>query len=287
MQTKISVIVPTLNRRDLIKRALDSVCSQSYPLYETIVVDNGSTDDTVSMIFESYPAVKVLNEKRVGVSIARNAGIRSAKGDWFAFLDSDDAWHPKKIERQLNLYSSVEKDVRLIHTAEIWYKNGNFLNQKEKHRKSGGNIFEECVRLCCISPSSSLIRRDLFEDIGFFDEELPACEDYDFWLRVSSQEEVLFLDEPLTIKYGGHEDQLSKKYWGMDRFRVRALEKIISQGKLTDEQVRLVLKSLLERLDIIYEGAQKRKNIEIAEQYWNKIQHWKAYSSQGKFRLGL
>ena len=132
MQTKISVIVPTLNRRDLIKRALDSVCSQSYPLYETIVVDNGSTDDTVSMIFESYPAVKVLNEKRVGVSIARNAGIRSAKGDWFAFLDSDDAWHPKKIERQLNLYSSVEKDVRLIHTAEIWYKNGNFLNQKEK-----------------------------------------------------------------------------------------------------------------------------------------------------------
>ena len=287
MQTKISVIVPTLNRRDLIKRALDSVCSQSYPLYETIVVDNGSTDDTVSMIFESYPAVKVLNEKRVGVSIARNAGIRSAKGDWFAFLDSDDAWHPKKIERQLNLYSSVEKDVRLIHTAEIWYKNGNFLNQKEKHRKSGGNIFEECVRLCCISPSSSLIRRDLFEDIGFFDEELPACEDYDFWLRVSSQEEVLFLDEPLTIKYGGHADQLSKKYWGMDRFRVRALEKIISQGKLTDEQVGLVLKSLLERLDIIYEGAQKRKNIEIAEQYWNKIQHWKAYSSQGKFRLGL
>ena len=132
-----------------------------------------------------------------------------------------------------------------------------------------------------------MIHTDVFNKIGLFNEKLPVCEDYDLWLRIAAEFPVLYLNEKLTIKYGGHQNQLSKKYWGMDRFRVRALEKIISQGKLTDEQVGLVLKSLLERLDIIYEGAQKRKNIEIAEQYWNKIQHWKAYSSQGKFRLGL
>ena len=287
MHTKISVIIPTLNRSELIKRALASVLSQTYPIYEIIVVDNGSTDDTVSMLYETYPSIKILNEKRPGVSFASNAGIRFAKGDWIALLDSDDAWCSKKIERQLEHHSKIRKNFRLIHTSEIWYKDGKFLNQKKKHKKFGGDIFKECVRLCCISPSSSLIKRDLFSDIGFFDEELPACEDYDFWLRVSSKEEVLFVDEPLTIKYGGHTDQLSKKYWGMDRFRVVALEKILSQGKLTEENFFVAHESLLARLKIVYEGAKKRKNIDIEELYLQKIQQWKDFLCKGKFETGL
>tara|TARA_B100000029_G_C17065226_1_gene774713 strand:- start:211 stop:597 length:387 start_codon:yes stop_codon:yes gene_type:complete len=128
-----------------------------------------------------------------------------------------------------------------------------------------------------------MIRKDVFSEIGYFDEKLPACEDYDFWLRLSSQERVLFVDEPLTIKYGGHLDQLSKKYWGMDRFRVAALEKIISQGKLTEDKFNAAFQSLLLRLEIIHEGAKKRGNIEIEKMYWNKIQNWKDFSWKGKF----
>ncbi|MDG2354540.1 MAG: glycosyltransferase family A protein [Paracoccaceae bacterium] len=283
MEIKVSVIIPTLNRRELIMRALDSVVSQTYPIHEIIVVDNGSTDNTIPMLSENYPFVKILKEKRLGVSSARNAGIHAAKGDWLALLDSDDAWHTTKIERQLDCYSSIGKDYRLIHTSEIWYKNGKLLNQKKTHKKLGGNIFSECVRLCCISPSSSLIRRDIFSDVGYFDEELPACEDYDFWLRLSCREEVLFVDEPLTIKYGGHKDQLSKKYWGMDRFRVTALEKIINQGKLTEDQFNIAFQSLLLRLRIIHEGAKKRKNIKIEKMYWEKIQNWKEFSWKRKY----
>jgi len=283
MEIKVSVIIPTLNRRELITRALDSVVSQTYPIHEIIIVDNGSTDNTIPMLSENYPFVKILKEKRLGVSSARNTGIHAAKGDWLALLDSDDAWHTTKIERQLDCYSSIGKDYRLIHTSEIWYKNGKLLNQKKTHKKLGGNIFSECVRLCCISPSSSLIRRDIFSDVGYFDEELPACEDYDFWLRLSCREEVLFVDEPLTIKYGGHKDQLSKKYWGMDRFRVTALEKIINQGKLTEDQFNIAFQSLLLRLRIIHEGAKKRKNIKIEKMYWEKIQNWKEFSWKRKY----
>ncbi len=282
MKSQVSAIIPTLNRREFVKRALESVLSQTYPIHEIILIDNGSTDGTLPMVYKNYPSVKILREKRPGVSFARNAGIRSAKGDWLALLDSDDAWHTKKIERQLDSYSSSIKDYRLIHTSEIWYRNDKLLNQKKKHKKFGGDIFQECVRLCCISPSSSLIRREVFSDIGYFDEDLPACEDYDFWLRLTSREEVLFVDEPLTIKYGGHPNQLSKKYWGMDRFRVTSLEKLISRGQLTEEQFNVAFESLLHRLKVIHEGAKKRKNTGIEKKYWNKIQNWRDFSWKGK-----
>ena len=274
MENRVSVIIPTLNRRELIQRALDSVLCQTHPIHEIIVVDNGSTDKTVPMLNENYPSVKILKEKKPGVSSARNKGIISAEGDWLALLDSDDSWSTEKIEKQLALYRSSGKNLRLIHTSEIWYKNGKVLNQKKKHSKAGGDIFKECVSLCCISPSSVLIRKDLFSDIGYFDEKLLVCEDYDFWLRVSSQEEVLFVDEPLTFKFGGHLDQLSKKYWGLDRFRVRALEKLLINGKLTKAQVIIVAEALFIRLKILHQGAQKRHNLEIEELYRDKIIKW-------------
>ena len=148
------------------------------------------------------------------------------------------------------------------------------MNQKKKHNKAGGDIFKECVSLCCISPSSVLIRKDLFSDIGYFDETLLVCEDYDFWLRVSSQEKVLFVDEPLTFKFGGHLDQLSRKYWGMDRFRVRALEKLLINGNLTKAQFVIAFQGLLTRLKILHQGAKKRHNLEIEEIYRDKIIVW-------------
>ena len=279
MYHKVSTIIPTLNRAHTLARALKSVFAQSYPIHETIVVDNGSLDCTLDLLSEEFPWVKVVREKKPGVSSARNRGIYTATGDWIAFLDSDDAWLPNKVERQLDSYLNTKQSFRLVHTDEVWYSNGKLLNQKKIHKKSGGNIFKDCVRLCCISPSSVLMRKEIFNDLGTFDEELLVCEDYDLWLRIAAREEVLFVNDPLTIKYGGHKDQLSKKFWGMDRFRVRVLEKIILQGSLTEEQVKLAFHSLMTRLKIIHKGAKKRNNYKIETEYLEKIKKWEGFLS--------
>ena len=127
-----------------------------------------------------------------------------------------------------------------------------------------------------------MLRSDLFKDIGYFDVSFPACEDYDFWLRVTAREKVLFLDEPLTIKYGGHDDQLSKKYWGMDRFRVKALEKLILNHELNSKQKKVALKSLTSRLEIIINGAKKRNNQNIEKIFQKKLNDWKLYIMENK-----
>ena len=273
----VSVVIPTYNRINFIFRAIDSVLKQTYPIHQIIVVDNNSTDNTSEILRNKYSKIEILFENKQGVSSARNKGIKYSKSDWIALLDSDDSWEPKKIEKQLSLYEQSKKKLRVIHTDEVWYKNKVLLNQKNQHKKSGGDIFENCVRLCCISPSSALIRRDLFDEIGYFDESFPACEDYDFWLRVTATEKILFLDEPLTIKFGGHDDQLSKKYWGMDRFRVRALEKLILNHNLNYLQKKIVLNSLINRLEIITNGAKKRNNLKIELIFQKKINDWILY----------
>jgi len=266
----VSVIIPTLNRCSTLPRALNSVLSQTIKPYEIIVVDNGSNDGTTSMIKNKYPMTKLLYEPKKGVSAARNTGISNSTGKFVALLDSDDAWSPLKLEKQIeNLQKSKN---RIVHTDEIWFKNGKQLNQRKKHKKHGGNIFFNCLPLCCISPSSVLIRKILFDDVGTFDENLPVCEDYDFWLRISCQEEISFIEEPLTIKYGGHPDQLSKQYWGMDRFRVRAIEKLLGTNKLSNNQ-RIAAKAMLaEKLKILISGAKKRDNNLCSDTYLQKLE---------------
>ena len=261
----VSVIIPTYDRREVLPRALDSVLAQTSTPWELLVVDDGSADGTSSMLAERYPGVEVLEQPNRGVSAARNLGIAKARGEWIALLDSDDVWLPTKLERQLAALDAAPAH-RLCHTEEIWIRNGRRVNQMKKHAKSGGHIYQKCLPLCCISPSSVLIHRSLFEDVGGFDESLPACEDYDLWLRVTARESVLFVDEPLIEKYGGHDDQLSRKHWGMDRFRIRALEKILSEGVLdanNEYETRLML---VRKLEILINGAKKRGTVSAIEQ---------------------
>ena len=214
----VSVVVPTFNRVDFVLEAIKSISSQTFQPLEIILVDNNSEDNTTEMVAKHFKSVKILIQKKRGVSAARNFGIREASGNWIAFLDSDDQWHKRKLEEQVKSISRDKLSADLSHTDEIWYRNKIFLNQKEIHKKRGGFIFENCLPLCCISPSSVLIRKKVFDDIGLFDESLEVCEDYDFWLRFCCKYPVNFVDQKLTIKNGGHNDQLSKKYWGMDRF---------------------------------------------------------------------
>ena len=274
---KVSVIIPTLNRINTLQRAIDSVIAQSFKSIEIIVVDNGSSDGSVKMLNKYYPIVKLIHEHKVGVSASRNKGIKYASSPWIAFLDSDDAWDQKKLEKQINLLLNSHDKYRLIHTNEIWIRNGKKINQMKKHQKFGGYIFNECLSLCCVSPSSVLIDRSIFDDIGLFNENLPVCEDYDMWLRICSKEEVLFLDEKLTLKYGGHKDQLSKSHWGMDRFRVSSIENLILNYDLNTDQKNKSMATLIKKLKIIINGAKKRNNSSVINEYTKKLKYWEEF----------
>lgn len=277
METKslpISVVIPTYNREDRLPSAIRSVMEQTAPPAEIIVVDDGSTDGTPALV-RTFPGVRYLRQENQGVSAARNLGISAAGHDWIALLDSDDEWLPRKLERQWN---ALERDprFRFCHTDEIWIRKGRRVNPMKKHAKYGGHIFHHCLPLCVISPSSALIHRDLFERFGMFDPELPVCEDYDLWLRICAREPVLFVDEPLLLKFGGHEDQLSRAYWGMDRFRICALEKLIQSGVLEGEALNAALDTLYLKIDIYAAGAEKRRRFEEAGRYRDKKRRFAA-----------
>lgn len=253
----VSVIIPTHNRMDLLHRALKSVDAQSVVPSEIIVVDDGSSDGTAEMLVKQFPHVHYIFQENQGVSKARNVGIEHAKGDWVALLDSDDEWLSNKLERQLQQLK-LNPQIRLCHTEEIWIRCGKRVNAMNKHRKYGGYIYNECLPLCVISPSSVVIHREIFQDVGLFDETLPACEDYDLWLRVCSQYPVVFSEEPLIIKHGGHDDQLSRRYWGMDRFRIQALQNILNSQTLSEPQYIATVGMLVEKCRIYIQGANKR-----------------------------
>ena len=225
------------------------------------------------MIQSDFPMVRYACQPKPGVSAARNLGIAIANSNWVALLDSDDAWAPTKLEKQMKMCNE-NSNSRLIHTDEIWYRNGRHVNQMKKHKKRGGNIFEYCLPLCCISPSSVLVRKDLFDDIGLFDEDLPVCEDYDMWLRISSREPISYVDEPLIIKHGGHEDQLSSKLWGMDRFRIQSLEKLLVEKHLNFKQENAVYEIMIRKMNILIQGGIKRGNKAIVDTYSKKLNFW-------------
>ena len=274
---KISVVIPTFNREKLLCRALDSVIAQSLQPVEIIVVDDGSTDSTGTVVKKNYREVVYLFQSNRGVSSARNSGVKFASGDWLAFLDSDDEWLPTKLAKQARALSR-EQEHRICHTNEIWIRRDERVNPKRKHEKSGGWIYARCLPLCVISPSSVLIHRTVFENIGYFDEELPACEDYDFWLRICASYPVLYLPEPLIKKYGGHDDQLSKKHWGMDRFRIKAMEKMLV-GDLLGKSDRLkTIETMLNKLHLVLAGAYKHNNMDLAKLWKKKIDRYEQMS---------
>jgi len=262
----VSVVIPAFNRASLLERALDSVLGQTLPADEIIIVDDGSTDNTGSMLKSLHPELNLIQQDNQGVSAARNAGISAAGHEWIALLDSDDVWHENKLERQITALKNAPEYL-ICHSDEIWVRNGVRVNQMNKHKKTGGYIFQHCLPLCAISPSATLIHRSLFEAIGLFDEDLPACEDYDLWLRICSRYPVLYIDETLITKYGGHDDQLSRQYWGMDRFRIQALNKVISETELNDSDRDAATKMMLKKINIYLAGAEKHGNTEHVDDF--------------------
>jgi len=246
----ITVIIPVYNRPAFVKEAIQSVLDQTWSNLEIIVVNDGSTDNTPLVLQSFGDKIRIIHQENKGVSAARNTGIKHSDSNWIAFLDSDDIWLPEKLSAQMHFFEN-HPDAKICQTEEIWIKNGKRLFPKKKHKKKSGMIFEHCLPLCIVSPSAVMIHREMFDLVGTFDESLPACEDYDLWLRISCQYPIYLLDQPLIIKRGGHDDQLSQAI-RLDRFRIQALVKLIKSGILTDDK-KLLAKNELERKCRIYQ----------------------------------
>ena len=271
---KISVVIPTYNRIALVERAIDSVLMQSIKPFDIIVVDDGSDDGTSEMIQKKYRSIKLVQQQNSGVSAARNNGIKHAKGDWIALLDSDDEWTEKKLENQVNRLIK-NPDYHFCHTNEIWIRNGVRVNQKKRHQKYGGYIFDKCLDICRISPSSTLFKKNILEHVGWFDTQLPVCEDYDLWLRITADYKILFVDELLIIKYGGHTDQLSQSVEGIELFRIKSLENLLANTELSPQKRILAITMIIKKLNIYLNGLIKRKKQTETEQVKEKIKFWK------------
>jgi glycosyltransferase involved in cell wall biosynthesis len=261
-----SVIIPAFNRAAFLREAIDSVLAQTEKDFELIVVDDGSTDHTRELVAEYGDRIRYFFQPNAGVSAARNLGIRHAAGKFVAFLDSDDLWLPQKLARQMQ-WMAAHPHLLLCYTGEIWIRRGVRVNQKLIHAKAGGWIYPLCLPRCIISPSSVLMRRELFAAVGLFDEQLPVCEDYDLWLRIASRFEVSYIAEPLIVKRGGHPDQLSQREWGNDRYRVTALRKIYESGVLDEAARRLTAAMICLKCRILENGFRKRQKLNEAKFY--------------------
>lgn len=275
----VSVIIPTYNRARFLERAIESVLRQSADCAEIIIVDDGSTDDTLSVVeafkeLSQVPLQYLFNKENQGPAAARNKGVRHAKFDVIAFLDSDDHWRKKKLEYQYRTLMAENKYL-ISHTWESWFRRGVHLNQKKKHVPRHGDIFNHCLELCGVGMSTVMMRKKLFDLVGFFDESLRCCEDYDLWLRVSCRFQFLLVPERLTIKEGGREDQVSSVFrQGMDRFRIKSLVTVLKSSVLSPEQRVMAQKELYRKATIYYNGCIKHNRLKEAEEYQEIIQKY-------------
>ena len=261
----VTAIIPTCNRAPLVVRAVGSVLRQTHTTLEVIVVDDGSSDDTLSRLAALDDArLRVLVHDRCrGVSAARNTGLAAARGDFVALLDSDDVWLPRKIERQLAFMR--ERGHVVSQTQEIWIRGGRRVNPGEVHRKSDGDFFEAALARCLVSPSTVMGSRAYWERIGGFDETLPACEDYDLWLRTLVRHPIGLLDELLTVRHGGRADQLSAIYIGQDLFRIRSMARLLGQPEPTPWHKACMAKELRRKVSVYAKGCLKRDRPDEAE----------------------
>jgi GT2 family glycosyltransferase len=265
----VSVIIPTFNRAHKIARAVASVLYQTFADYEILVIDDGSEDTTSKALAPFLPHIQcITHSKNLGVSAARNTGIRASDSPLIAFLDSDDYWLPDKLATQVSFFSEHPEAVA-CQTEERWIRRGVRVNPMKKHFKPSGEVFESCLRLCVVSPSAAVVKRSLLEEVGVFDEDFPVCEDYDLWLRISWKYPIWLIPEPLVIKEGGSPDQLSRSIEGMDRYRIRAIARLLGSGCLGERQTEAALKELHFKCRVYGNGCMRRGKKKEGEYYFN------------------
>ncbi|WP_372682774.1 glycosyltransferase [Desulfosarcina sp.] len=264
-EPRVSVILPTYNRAWILAQAVESVLCQDYVNLQLIVIDDGSTDDTVHLLSSFKDRITVIQQANRGVSAARNAGIRASTGELIALIDSDDTWLPGKVTAQVAFFST-HPDAHVCQTEEVWIRNGVRVNPGKRHRKEAGMIFERSLELCLVSPSAVMMRRSLLDEVGLFDETLPACEDYDLWLRIAWKHPIHLIDQPLIVKRGGHDDQLSRMP-ELDKYRIQSIVRLIDSGVLSHDQRNVARAMLATKCTIYAQGCRKRGRLDEAQRY--------------------
>lgn len=261
-----SVVLPTHNRAWSLERAIDSVLAQTCRDFELVVVDDGSTDRTPDILERYAGRIVSIRQANSGVSAARNRGIRESKGTVIAFLDSDDEWMPTKLDAQKSFFESHPTRT-ICQTTERWIRNGRFVNIPNIHKKLHGEIFGPSLKKCMITCSSVAIRRELLDEVGFFNESLPACEDYDLWLRITCQYPVDLIPCDHLTRYGGHPDQLSTRFFGNDRYRIRSILHLLENVPLAQRQRELAIEELRFKCSVYGQGCLKRGRDEEGQRF--------------------
>ena len=262
----VSVVIPTYNRAELVREAVASVLAQNYRPLELIVVDDGS-DDATGDTLARYPEVRVLRQAHTGMpGQVRNAGARLARGEYLAFLDSDDLWLPQKLARQVP--AATAAGAAISHTRERWVRSGRVISQRTQRHRRSGDLFADSLRKCVIGPSTVLLRRALFEQAGGFREDLEIAEDYELWLRLTARHLVGYVEQELVIKRAGHPDQLSERYGQIEIFRLRALRDLVAAGHFAAAARHAAARAELARKALIYAaGCRKRGRHDEAREH--------------------
>ena len=222
----VSVIIPTYNRAALVPRAIESVLQQTFRNHEVIVVDDASTDETARLLSGRYGSTIVYIRKEInqGLAAARNTGIRAATGSLIAFLDDDDAWLPEKLELQVPI---IQRDpaIGLVYCGYTQVaEDGTIIRQTRPEKR--GFILPDLLEDNYIAGSASavLIKKEVLDNAGYFDETLTACEDWDLWIRIARQCPIAFADH-LLVTYTIHADNMHKDLFRMEQNTARVLNK--------------------------------------------------------------
>ena len=245
MTPLVSIVIPAFDRPEMLARAIESVFEQTFRDFELIVVDDASELNSADF---SQKIIWLRNDENLGPAASRNRGAAAGAGKWIAFLDSDDRWFPEKLARQLEFHDA-NPELRISQCEEIWIRNGKRARKPRHLAQPAGDIFEECTKRCCISPSAVMIQRDLWEETRGFDEFFRICEDYELWMRIAMYERIGLIEgENLVAKYGGHADQLTGNVeGGIDRWRVPALLSILETGGTNEAQFQALQSALHEK----------------------------------------
>jgi glycosyltransferase involved in cell wall biosynthesis len=228
MTPVVSVVVACYNYGRYVTEALDSVSAQSFAGWECIVVDDGSTDDSIARItpFLADPRFRLIRTAHAGQPRAKNTAIRAARGRFLAFLDADDRWAPEKLARQLSVFEANPRAGVVYSRRRIIDAEGRVTAANDPRRMHRGDVLDAMYRDNFVCFSSAMVRREAVNTVGLFDERIPLAIDYDWWLRIARFFAFDFADEPLVDYRTGHAN-LSRRVGErleivleiMDRFR--------------------------------------------------------------------
>ena len=235
MRNDISVVIPAYNVEEYIVDAIESVLNQNHNVYEIIIINDGSTDNTSRLISKYSEKIIIINQENMGLSASRNRGVKESRGNVIAFLDADDIWMPEKLhaqEKKLNSFDIVYSN--RMNFGEI----GDLPElQSDVSSMMEGDIWDNLLLGNFITASSVIIKKFLFEQMGGFNEAMRSCEDWDLWLRCSENSSVGYCSEPL-VRYRFRADSLSKNHLAMQKMRelviMRALQS--QRGQLLSAQ---------------------------------------------------